>query len=87
MKVISFERNNFSDKCSEIILEEQGSKLSTIQFIFYEPSYFEKMSQMIFSYLSKIKFQKLKFTVRISSKTIAPKTMEDMFDFNDDYFQ
>ena len=47
--------NNFSDKYSEIILEQKWSKLSGIEFILYEAKYFETMSRIMFSYLSKIK--------------------------------
>ena len=74
--------NNFSDKCSEIILEQKWNKLSTIQFILYKSKYFEKMSRIVFSYLSKIKVQKPSFTASVNNKEVPPKAMEDLFYFH-----
>ena len=44
------------------------------------------MSRIMFSYLSKIKVQKLRFSATVSNQAAPPKTMEDVLEFKDDYF-
>ena len=81
IQTISFKNNIFSDKCSEIILEQEWNKLSTIEFILNKSQESGMMSRILFSYLPKIKIQKLRFSATVSNKAKPPKILGKLFDF------
>ena len=73
MSYLIFERDNFSDKLAEILVDQYWKKLQSVHFSL---NYSNVMTKFTFLYSSKTDFHRLAFSSSISNSVRPPKAMK-----------
>lgn len=89
MKFVNFQGNDFSDECSEIVLEQKWSELQNVSFLFSDSAETEEteeapelITKLIFWPLCKVDLPHLEFGIAMSSQEVPPEVMHSVVDFN-----